>query len=379
MELVKTCAVQKRCNGCQLQNMDYNTQLHWKQAKLERLFAGICTPGPIVGMHSPYAYRNKSQVSFRTGAKGVSYGLYQSKTKSVTPTPYCMLDHPQTNAIAATLCKLIRSFKLSVYDYHRQTGFVRHALIRRGHYSGQILVTLVCTSLLFPKKKQFVNALLSQHPEITTVVINASQSEKMTLGKKQEILYGPGFITDQLLGKQFAVSPASFYQINTVQTEALYRYALEAADLKSTDRIIDAYCGTGTIGLLAAGQAAHVIGIEQNPDAVWDAVKNARLNQIEHAHFVCADAADYMAEAAKKKETTDVVFIDPPRAGCTQKCLQAILKLNPSKIIYISCDPFTQVRDLNILLKGHYDVTSVQGFDLFPHTKHIESVVVLSK
>lgn len=377
---LETCKYKKHCSGCQLQNMDYASQLAYKQKKLAYLFRDIKNPEPIIGMDTPYRYRNKCQFSFRqTSKKETRFGIYQSKTKSTTPVSGCLLDDPAADAIAHTVSKLAHSFKLTIYDYHQQKGFLRHVLIRTGYYSKQIMVVLVASSPVFQKKKQFVNALLHRHPEITTVVFSVTESEKMVLGKQQEVLYGPGIITDTMLGKKFIISPASFYQINTIQAERLYRSALDLAQLHQNDVLIDAYCGTGTIGLIASSRVKQVIGIESNTAAVNDAQKNARLNQVDNASFICADASDYMTALAKSHKAADVVILDPPRAGATQKCLRGLLKLQPKRIVYISCNPETQVRDLRTLLKEGYQVKLVQGFDLFPMTRHVETVALLQK
>lgn len=375
----KKCKFAKQCSGCQLQNMDYSTQLEWKQHKLRRLFGGYGTVPPIIGMELPTHYRNKSQYSFRQDrSKKIMPGIYQSKTRSVTPVQNCLLDQTSAGLIANTAAKLIQSFKLRVYDYHQKTGFIRHILIRTGHYTGEIMVVLVVASPVFPKKQQFVNALLKRHPEITTIVLSISESEKMVLGKRQEVLYGSGYIQDKMMEHEFCISPTSFYQVNTTQAERLYQWTLEHMGLKKTDLFLDAYCGTGTIGLCAANQVNRVIGVEQNADAVQDAKENAARNQINNASFLCADAADFMKEYAAAGRQADVVLLDPPRAGSSIKCLHALLRLRPRIIAYISCNPETQLRDIRVLTKGAYQVQNMQGFDLFPWTNHIEHVVILS-
>lgn len=377
---MEKCKHYRRCNGCQLQNLNYDEQLAYKQRKLEYLFRDFGVPDKIIGMENPLHYRNKSQYSFlKRGKNEVRYGLYQSKTKTVSPIISCQLDTAAAASIMEDICKLAVSFKLSVYDYQTQKGFLRHVLIRRGYYSREIMVVLVCGSQEFPKKSQFINALLSRHPEINTIVFSVSASEKMVLGKKQEILFGDGIITDTLCGKSFTISPSSFYQVNTLQAQRLYERAFELARLKESDVLIDAYCGTGTIGILAAGLVKHVIGVESNPAAVRDAVENAKRNKIQNIQFHCGDASHFMSQLAADKKQADVVILDPPRAGTTKKCMDALLKLAPERIVYISCAPQTQLRDLNYLTSGGYKVANISAFDLFPMTKHVETIVLLTK
>jgi 23S rRNA (uracil1939-C5)-methyltransferase len=242
------------------------------------------------------------------------------------------------------------------------------------------MVVLIAATPIFPTKKRFVKALLEKHPEITTVVLNINDKRtSMLLGEREEVLYGKGYIEDTLCDCVFRISPRSFYQINSVQTEKLYRKAIELANLTGNENVLDAYCGIGTIGLIAAGRAGQVVGVELNGDAVRDAKINTARNGIKNATFIQADAGEYMVQLAEGGEQVDVVFMDPPRAGSDLPFLHSLLTLAPSRIVYISCNPETQARDLRTLIKGGYRVVYAQPFDMFPHTAHVETVALLSR
>lgn len=378
MTNTKICKYSKKCNGCQLQNMTYPEQLVYKQKKINFLFGNIIEPNPIISLDDPYHYRNKSQYSFRLMRdKSIAFGIYQSKTMSVQPVDKCLLDKPVADKIASTVCKLAKSFKMTVYDYHKTSGFLRHILVRTSSDNSEVMVVIVASTALFQSKKKFVNALLSRHPEITTVVFNVSESDKMMLGDREEVLFGKGYITDRLLGKQFCISSNSFYQVNHKATELLYSKAIEMAKLNGNETLLDTYCGIGTIGISASDKAGTVIGVEVNNVAIRDARHNAKLNNIQNCEFYCNDAGLFMEDMAKQKEKVDVVIMDPPRAGSDRKFLSSLIKLKPKKIVYISCNPTTQKRDTEYLIKHGYEIKEIQGLDLFPMTNHVESIVKL--
>lgn len=378
MTNTKQCKFSKKCNGCQLQNMTYAEQLIYKQNKVKFLFGGVVTPNPIISLADPYHYRNKSQYSFRLMRdKTVASGIYQSKTMSVQPVDKCLLDKPVADKIASTMCKLAKSFKLTIYDYHRMNGFLRHILVRTSSDNREVMVVIVASTALFPSKKKFVNALIGSHPEITTVVFNVSDSDKMMLGDREEVLFGKGYITDTLMGKQFCISSNSFYQVNHKGTELLYSKAIEMAQLKGNEILLDTYCGIGTIGIIASEKVQTVIGVELNNRAIYDARHNAKLNSVKNSEFYCNDAGLFMEDMAKQNEKVDIVIMDPPRAGSDKKFLSSLIKLQPKKIVYISCNPTTQKRDTDFLTKHGYEIKEVQGVDLFPMTNHVETIVKL--
>jgi len=377
---MSNCPYAKKCSGCQLQNLTYKEQLQMKQVKAIRLLGRYCHVEEIIGMDNPYYYRNKVQSAFALKNGKVVSGIYQSATGKIVPVDNCLLENKDAQKIVSTITKLCPNFKIKPYDLNTGSGFLRHVLIRSGFASKEIMVVFVTAKGDFKSKTSFVNELLRRHPEITTIVWNInSSSTALMLGNQSEILYGSGYITDTLCGLSFRISPRSFYQINPTQTEILYSIAKEYAQLTGNERVIDAYCGTGTIGLTMASNAKEIIGAEINNDAIKDAKENARLNGIKNAKFYNADAGDFMYELAEKGEKADVVITDPPRAGCSIKFLKSLIKLSPKRIVYISCNPETQARDLNVLSKNGYTIKKIQPVDLFPHTNHIETVALLSK
>jgi 23S rRNA (uracil1939-C5)-methyltransferase len=253
-------------------------------------------------------------------------------------------------------------------------------LVRHAKETGEYMVVLVLGSPIMPSKNNFVKALRKLHPEITTVVVNVNDKKtSMVLGEKEQVIYGSGYIVDRLCGLKFRISSKSFYQVNHAQTEKLYGKAMEFAGLTGKERVIDAYCGIGTIGLIASKQAKEVIGVELNRDAVKDAIANCKMNGVKNARFYCGDAGKFMVDMAKNGEQADVVFMDPPRAGSDEAFLSSVVKLGPEKVVYVSCNPETLVRDLRYLCKKGYRVEKMQGVDLFGWTEHVETVCLLSK
>ena len=371
----------KKCGGCQLTNMTYEQQLSFKTAKVIRLLGKMHKVEDIIGMENPYHYRNKVQAAFCTtrGGKIIS-GVYQAGSHRVVAVEKCMTEDEKADEIIATVRRLLPRFKLTAYNEDTKKGFLRHVLVKRGFSSGEIMVVLVSSSNIFPRKNDFLKALLKAHPEITTVVWNInSASTSLVLGKRQSVLYGPGKIAEELMGKRFVISPESFYQINPVQTRVLYSTAIDFLALTGKERVIDAYCGTGTIGITLSEHAGEVIGVELNASAVRDAAQNARINDVKNIKFYCADAGDFMDDMVRSAQGADAVIMDPPRAGSTVKFLKSLVRLSPKKIVYISCNPETQARDLRHLINGGYKVRKIQPVDMFPHTSHIETVVLLTR
>lgn len=379
----KRCPVRKKCGGCSLLEMEYSEQLKRKEDFVRKTLKGIVKPEAIIGMENPWHYRNKIHASFARKRDGsIVSGIYEEGTHRLVPVEDCLIQDERANRIVRDLCGLFESFKIKVYNEDTGYGLVRHVLIRTGHVSGEVMVVLVCVSPVFPSKRNFVNALRKLHPEVTTVVLNVNDRRtSMVLGKRDIVLYGKGYIEDQLCGCTFAVSPQSFYQVNPVQTEILYRKAIEFADLHGTEKVLDAYCGTGTIGLIAAEYAGEVTGVELNPEAVRNAVSNAKRNQRKNIRFVQGDAGEYMQKMAAQRETMDVVLMDPPRAGSDEAFLSSLVTLAPEKVVYISCNPMTLARDLKYLGKRGYRVNRAVPVDMFPWTaeEHVETVVLLSR
>ena len=298
------CPLYKKCGGCQLQNMTYEQQLSFKQAKAIKTLGRFGHVDEIIGMEKPYHYRNKVQAAFGTtrGGKIIS-GVYQSSSHNIVLVDECRLEDKTADKIIVDIRNMLPGFRLTAYNEDTGKGFLRHILVKRSFATKETMVVLVTGHHLFPAKKDFLKKLLSLHSEITTVIWNINGGKtSLVLGDREEILYGNGYIEDILCGKRFRISAKSFYQINPTQTEKLYSTAIDFAELKGDETVLDAYCGTGTIGIVASDKAKQVIGVELNKDAVKDAIFNAKLNNTQNIRFFCADAGTFMVEAAKEKE-----------------------------------------------------------------------------
>ena len=424
------CPVDARCGGCKNLCVPYTKQLIDKQLRIERLFAPLAPDGTISlikGMKNPYHYRNKVISPFAPGkklpprgkdrkaidprnrkaadargAKGgkgkrpqaryeILTGMYAAGSHELVPTDKCLIENETAKKVVLAVRDIMRKHDVAPYREDTGTGFMRHVVVRIGHTSGEVLVTLVTNSDDFPSSKSFCRELIRLCPAVTTVVQNVNERQtNVILGDKERVLYGPGFILDELCGLSFRISSKSFYQVNATQTEVLYRAAMDLAGFDGTQVAIDAYCGTGTIGLVAAKSgAARVIGVDSVESAIRDARTNARHNGVENAEFVAGDATDFMCELAKEgvlgTESPEegaqagglIVLMDPPRAGSTEEFLCAAAALAPKRIVYISCNPETQARDVEFLDSIGYAVVAVQPVDMFPHTDHIECIVAL--
>ena len=418
------CPYAKKCGGCDYQGMPYEKQLKEKQAYVQKQVGNFCKVLPILGMDEPYHYRNKVHAVFdiekkrgsRPGARGngkaangkqgngkngrfaakpapggIISGVYKAGTHEVINIDACQIEDELSSAIIRDIRGLLHSFKIKTYDEDTGYGLLRHVLVRRGFHSGEVMVVLVLGSPVLPSKNHFVKALRELHPEISTVIVNVNDKRtSMVLGDKESVIYGKGYIEDTLCGCTFRISPKSFYQVNPVQTEILYGKAIAYAALTGNETVVDAYCGTGTIGIIAAKSAKKVIGVELNRDAVRDAVKNAKCNNVKNIDFYNADAGQFMVEMAEYRadakagekngaDEVDVVFMDPPRAGSDEAFLSSVVTLAPKRVVYVSCNPETLARDLLYLTKHGYRAQECQPVDMFPWTKHVETVVLLSQ
>ena len=374
------CPYAARCGGCSSVHIPYPEQLKRKQAGIEKLLAGICPVEPILGMEHPWHYRNKVHAVIGTDFKTKQpiSGVYQRGTHRVVPVQGCLIEDERADRIIQTIVGMIPRYKLRIYNENTHRGFLRHVLVRTGHITGQIMVVLVTTASEFPGGKAFVQELTEKHPEITTVVLNVNQKEtSMVLGTRDYPLYGPGYMEDELCGKRFRISPQSFYQVNARQTELLYQTALACAGFTGSETLLDAYCGTGTIGLCAADRVKRLIGVELNADAVRDAKVNAKLNRTANADFICEDAGRFMVKMARENLPLDVLIMDPPRSGSDQRFLTSVLTCKPKTIVYVSCNPETLARDAKVLVKGGYRAVKAIPVDMFPHTEHCECVMKL--
>lgn len=374
------CPVSDLCGGCQYLSLPYEEQLNLKQKELEKLLGRFCKVYPITGMDNPFHYRNKVHAVFGYEKGKVISGVYQERTHNLIPVEQCLIEDKKADEIIGSIRGLVKSFRIKTYDEDRGYGLLRHVLVRRGFATGEIMVVLVTASLDFPSKKNFVKALLEIHPEITTIVQNVNRRDtSMVLGDKEKVMFGRGYIEDELCGCRFYLSSRSFYQINPVQTEHLYRKAVELAGLTGEEIVMDAYCGIGTIGIIAAKKAKQVIGVELNQDAVRDAVRNAQRNEISNIRFYCKDAAKFMTFMAAEGKKIDVVLMDPPRTGTNQEFINAVRAVKARRVVYISCGPDTLARDLKEFEKAGYEAKGAWGYDLFPVTRHVEAAVLLTR
>lgn len=375
------CSVAKKCGGCRYQGVSYQEQLRRKQRITEGLLKKFGKVEPIIGMEDPYYYRNKVHAAFGRDRKGnVISGIYEEKSHRIVSVDDCMIEDKKSQEIIRTIRGMLKSFKIKTYDEDTGYGLLRHVLVRRGFSTGEIMVVLVTASPVFPSKNNFVKALRKLHPEITTIVQNINdRGTSMVLGKRDIVLFGKGYIEDRLCGCTFRISAQSFYQVNPVQTEKLYAKAIEAAGLTGKETVLDAYCGIGTIGILASGSAGQVIGVELNPDAVRDAVTNAKRNTVSNIRFYCEDAGEFMVKMAENGTKPDVVFMDPPRSGSSETFLTSLAKLAPEKVVYVSCNPETLARDVKFLRKKGYRMEEAWPVDMFPFCAHVETVCLLSR
>lgn len=376
------CPHYRKCGGCQLQNLPYEEQLLFKQRMAVSLLGEFGYVEDIIGMENPTHYRNKVHAAFGIDKKKnkIISGVYQSGTHAIVPVDECMIEDKISDEIILSIRKMLPSFKIHAFDERSGTGFLRHVLVKRGFSTNEIMVVLVVTNPIFKNQKPFVKKLLELHPEISTIIMNINDRfGPIVLGEREKVLYGKGYIEDILCGYRFRISAQSFYQINPVQTEKLYKIAVDYAGLKGDELVLDAYCGTGTIGITASGKAKQVIGVEIVKDAVKDAIANAKLNGLKNCWFTAGDAGKYMEEMVAEGTRPDVVFMDPPRAGSDERFLNSLIKTAPKRVVYISCNPETLQRDLNHLIRGGYRVKKIQPVDMFPFTKHLETVVLLSR
>lgn len=373
------CSVSHQCGGCQYLDMPYEQQLKMKQERLQKLLGKYCKVKPVIGMDNPFHYRNKVHAVFGYHKGEVISGVYQEGTHNLVPVEKCMIEDEKADEIIGTIRGLLKSFKIKTYDEDTGYGLLRHVLIRRGFATGQLMVVLVTASPVFPSKNNFVKALREKHPEITTIVQNINgRGTSMILGDREHVLYGKGYIEDILCGCRFRISSKSFYQVNSVQTEKLYAKAIELAALTGNELVLDAYCGIGTIGIIASKNARQVIGVELNPDAVRDAIQNAKCNAIRNIRFYCNDATKFMQQMAAEGAAVDVVLMDPPRSGSTEEFIRAVKAVKAKHVIYVSCGPESLARDLEVFGKMGYEVKEAWGVDMFAMTEHVECAVKMT-
>ena len=382
------CPVARQCGGCQLQAMSYEEQLKFKERKVKNHLLRIgkfkeneIHMLPIMGMKEPWRYRNKAQFPFGLDKNGnIVAGFYAGRTHDIIECEDCLLGVEENKDILGIIKGFMRVHGIRPYDETTHKGLVRHALIRKGFHSGEIMVCLVINGKDIPAKEQLVEELC-QVKGMTSIFYSINQEKtNVIMGKEIVNLYGPGYITDNIGNVTYQISPLSFYQVNPVQTEKLYGTALEYAGLTGNETVWDLYCGIGTISLFLAQNAKKVYGVEIVPQAIEDARRNAALNNITNAEFFTGKAEEVLPEQYEKNKVyADVIVVDPPRKGCDQVCLDTILKMAPKRVVYVSCDSSTLARDLRYLADGGYEVEKVRCCDMFGQSCHVETVVLLTQ
>ena len=382
------CPVAGPCGGCSLRHLDYAAELRAKQESVLDAFRRIgglevpvldILPSPDVDR-----YRNKVQFPVGVDKNGVPcIGFYAGRTHRIVPCPDCKLQPSVLNEIGNALCAFFAQQGIRPYDEQSGKGLVRHIFLRRGAHSGQIMVCLVCTRAKLPHAEQLCTALRGQFPAISTILLNVNaKNTNVILGSENHILYGPGYIEDTLCGVPVRLGPLSFYQVNTLAAERLYGVAAQYAQLTPDDTLLDLYCGMGTIGLSMAEQCRELIGVEIVPEAIESAKANAaRMGEAVAAksRFFCADAGQAATQLAAEGLHPDIVMLDPPRKGCDEATLSAVVCMAPRRVVYVSCNPATAARDAAWLEQNGYHAEKVQPVDLFPRTKHVEAIVSLQR
>ena len=380
------CSTYQRCGGCDLRHMTYENTLKLKKETVQSLvnknLKNKITVESTIGMDNPYNYRNKAQYPVGLNKEGMpDIGVFAQRTHTIIPIESCKIQTEVSQRIAKTILNFIREKNISVYNEEKQTGLFRHIVVKVGKYTNQVMCILVVNEKKANNEIEhdIVKVLCAQYPEIKTIVKNINnENTNVILGKENINLYGDGYIEDKLGEYTFKISPMSFYQVNPVQAEILYNTAIEAASLSKDDVLFDLYCGIGTIGIFASKYVKQVYGIEIVPQAINDAVENARINNIKNAEFMVGDVEISFDELINKKNIVPTaIIVDPPRKGLDYKTIQNILKIKPEKLVYISCNPATMVRDLS-KMEEIYNINRIQPVDMFPFTKHVECVAVLN-
>lgn len=376
------CPVYKRCGGCSLQHLSYDEQLKFKTKKVKDVLERIggfenADVNDAVGMENPFHYRNKAQFPVREGKNGVEIGFYAPRSHNVIDIDSCLIQHPLNDKIIRLIREFINEENISVYNENTGKGLIRHIVTRIGYVTKEVLICIVINGKSIPKKEKLIKKL-SEVEGLKGIVLNINtKNTNVILSRETKVLWGQGFITDYIGDVKFEISINSFYQVNPVQTKILYSKALELAGLTGNENVFDIYCGIGTISLFLAKKAKKVIGVEIVEQAIEDAKRNAEINGITNAEFIAGSAEEVIPKLYKEGITADVVVVDPPRKGCDEAVLDTIIKMQPEKVVYVSCDPSTFARDLKILCSNGYEKGTAQPVDQFCHSGHVETVVLL--
>lgn len=372
------CPYFNLCGGCNKLNLTYEEEIKEKEEYVKKLFSsvGYKKDVEVVKADSPYYYRNKVMMAFKLSkTKKVVSGIYEEHSHKIVPVADCLIQSQVINKVLKSVNIALSKNKITPFV---NGGVVKHVLVRHAIKTNQIMVVIVTNSEMFPGRNNFVKDLMKLEPTVTTIVQNIqSRDTSIVLGNKERVLYGKGFIIDELCGLKFKLSPRSFFQINPVQTEKLYGIAMEFANLRVGNTVIDAYSGIGTIGMVASKTCGKVICVENNPDAVNDAKFNAKFNNITNVNFYCEDSTKFINELAQNRIKVDCVILDPPRTGTTYNFISAIAKMGIKRVVYVSCGPETLARDLKIFKDFGYEIKNAKCVDMFSKTEHVESVVLL--
>ena len=375
------CPYAGECGGCTYTGCSYTEQAAAKQKMIEDLLPKGVAVKPVIICENPFHYRNKVHSAYKRLKNGrIVCGPYAKGSHRIISVDDCLLENETAGVIIRDCAKIAGRLKVKIYSEASGQGELRKVLVKVAEATGEVMVVLVIGSKYFSGKTRFIKELLKMHPEITTVLTSVHNGHNsMILGDTVRRETGPGYITDELLGKRFRISASSFYQVNRRQAELLYSTAIRMADLADTDEVFDCYCGTGTISICMAPFAGHVTGIEINPDAVKDAVKNARANGIKNVDFICGDATEFMRRKAGGGGRCDVIVLDPTRLGTTPGFIDACVKMNPSRIVYVSCGPETLARDIRLFAAQGYYTESCEPCDMFPWAESVECVCLLKR
>jgi 23S rRNA (uracil1939-C5)-methyltransferase len=382
--VVPECPIYHQCGGCNIQHTSYVKQLFNKtklvRENLKRIGNIDMDVKPCIGMDDPWKYRNKTQVPFGMVHDQIVAGFYQEGTHDIIDMDGCAIQDQTTDDIINYMKILVKNYHIPTYDEITHSGILRHVIVRYGYTTREYMVTLVVTTTKIPHLDELINDLTKKFDQIKSIVLNVNEKRTNTiLGRDTEVVFGEAYIYDYIGNVKFAISSKSFFQVNPIQTKKLYDVVLDYADLKGHEILIDAYCGIGTIGLYLSKQAKAIYGVEIVKEAIDDARMNAKLNNFENAHYEVGKAEEVIKDWQKTGIDADVIVIDPPRKGCDINLLNTIIEMKTPKVVYVSCDPSTLARDLKVLKDSNYNILEVQPVDMFPHTMHVETVVLMSR
>lgn len=378
------CPIYKECGGCQLQHLSYEGQMQIKHKHVQDVLTRIgkitTTVHPTIGMSEPWRYRNKAQVPIGEQEGGLIGGFYQQRSHQIINMEACLIQQEENDMVVKKVKEICNKYGVKAYNEANHKGDLRHIMVRRGLVTGEMMVVLITRTNEIVHKDKIVDEIVNNIPLVKSIIHNVNNKKtNVIMGDTTKVLWGAETITDYIGDVKFAISARSFYQVNPEQTKVLYDKALEYADLKGEEKVIDAYCGIGTISLFLAKKAKQVFGVEIVPQAIEDAKRNAALNGIHNVDFAVGKAEEVIPAWYKKGNEADVLVVDPPRKGCDEALLQTIIEMQPKKVVYVSCNPATLARDLRVLEDGGYQTLEVQPVDMFPQTMHVECCSLLVK